>query len=109
MDDRLMTPHSWKTAGLISLVVAVLLMIVAMLQALSYGRAAPIRLLDPGGTIGIVGRVDPAVFVRALVLAALAGVAFFTGLACFFWSAMVEGRLQRAEIIKRLAALGERD
>ena len=65
MDDRLMTPHSWKTAGLISLVVAVLLMIVAMLRAFS-DRAVPARLPDPAGTIGIVGWFDATALVRAL-------------------------------------------
>lgn len=39
---------------------------------------------------------------RAVVFGVLAGVAFFTGLACFFWSVAVEARQQRAEIITLL-------
>lgn len=57
----------------------------------------------------IAGRTGSAAPMRALVLAALAGVTFFSGLACVFWSAMVEGRLQRAGIIERLTALREGD
>lgn len=39
---------------------------------------------------------------RSVVFGVLAGVAFFSGLACFCWSAVVEARQQRAEIISLL-------
>ncbi len=104
-----MTPQSWKIAGLIAVAVAVILAIVAIVQAFfAVGRPVPVEspALD---RVRVVGWIGAAALMRALVLAVLAGVAFFTGLACFFWSAMVEGRLQRAEIIERLAALRERE
>jgi hypothetical protein len=44
-------------------------------------------------------RVD---FLRGLVLAVLAGVAFFSGLACFFWSASRRRQELLEEILQRL-------
>jgi hypothetical protein len=41
---------------------------------------------------------------NAVVFGVLAGVAFFSGLTCFFWSAAVEARQQRAEIVRILEA-----
>ncbi len=44
----------------------------------------------------------------AVVFGVLAGVAFFTGLTCFFWSAAVEARQQRAEIVRILEGMAGR-
>lgn len=64
----------------------------------------------PGGSLPVFAdRIDivapPTGPLRSVVFGVLSGVAFFTGLACFFWSAVVEARGQRAEIIR---LLGER-
>jgi hypothetical protein len=53
----------------------------------------PPTLLQPGGLL------------HSIIFGVLAGVAFFTGMACFFWSAVTEARQQRAEIISGLERL----
>jgi hypothetical protein len=37
-----------------------------------------------------------------VVLAVLVGVAFFSGMACFFWGAMLDSRQRMAEILQSL-------
>jgi hypothetical protein len=37
-----------------------------------------------------------------VVLAVLAGVTFFSGMACFFWGAMLDSRQRMAEILQSL-------
>lgn len=77
---------------------------VSLVQAL---RGGPEMVPAYGST----GMLLPAQFanlalaglLRAVIFGVLAGVAFFTGLACFFWSAVVEAREQRAAILERLA------
>jgi hypothetical protein len=61
----------------------------------------------PDGGVGVAVIPSPVVtqtagLLRYVVFGVVAGVAFFSGLACFFWSAVVEARQQRAEIIRIL-------
>jgi hypothetical protein len=44
----------------------------------------------------------PSGLMLGVVLAVLAGVAFFSGLACFFWGAMSDSRQRMAEILQSL-------
>lgn len=100
-----MSPLSWKVAGLIALVAAVPLAVLSIAQA--FDAIGPATVVPTGRPESFRDWTDLAALMRALVLAVLAGVAFFCGLACLFWGALAEGRLQRAEIIGRLAALRE--
>ena len=49
---------------------------------------------------------DPFGLMLGLVLAVLAGVAFFSGMACFFWGAMLDSRRRLAEILQSLHQSG---
>lgn len=93
----------WRVAGWLCVALSVVLAVVSMLLAfrggtgiVSYGGAqiqivpGPFPSLQPNGLL------------RAVVFGVLAGVAFFTGLACFFWSVAIEARQQRAEIVRLL-------
>jgi hypothetical protein len=82
-----MTARSWIIAGWVSIAVTAGLAIAAIVQAL--GAVAP-GCVQPLATHGIVlftCQGAAAEFVRGLICAVLAGVAFFSGLACFLWAA----------------------
>lgn len=93
----------WKTAGWLCVGLSVVFAVVSLVLAFQDG----VQIVPPGGA-----RIDllPAVsavlqvsgMLRAVAFGVLAGVAFFTSLACFFWSAVVEARQQRAEIVRLL-------
>lgn len=88
----------WKAAGWLCMLAAVVLAAVSMVLALrsqtAFVPAAGLAIVSPFST--------PGGLLRSVVFGVVAGVAFFTGLACFFWSAVVEARQQRAEIIRLL-------
>jgi hypothetical protein len=46
--------------------------------------------------------IDPSELLLGVVLAVLAGVAFFSGIACFFWGAMLDSRQRMARILQSL-------
>lgn len=97
----------WKAAGWVCVGLAVVFAAVALVLAFRTGSEVPpvgVARIDlaPGPAVSLPG---PLGLLRSVVFGVLAGVAFFTGLACFFWSAAVEARRQRAEIIR---LLGER-
>jgi hypothetical protein len=103
-----MTPQRWKGAGIVLLGIAALLVVAAVVSVLYVG-------VSPGSlrfeqyqpiSIGLFGAGTG--LLRGVVLGAFAGVAFFLGLACFFWSALAEARQQRADILTELAALRAR-
>lgn len=80
-------PRSWITAGWVSIAAAAGLAIAAIVQALD---AVNHTCVQPLATNGLLQSACPgagAEFVRGLICAVLAGVAFFSGLACFFWAA----------------------
>lgn len=92
----------WKTAGWVCVALCVVFAAVALALAFQDGGTQTFQ-------IGIAFAQNPIVaqssgVLRSVVFGVLAGVAFFTGLACFFWSAVVEARQQRAEIIRLLSA-----
>jgi glycerol uptake facilitator-like aquaporin len=82
-----MTPRWWIAAGWVSIAAAAGLAVAAIVQAL---EAVDSTCLQPLVTSGLASATCPgagAEFVRGLICAVLAGVAFFSGLACFFWAA----------------------
>jgi protein-S-isoprenylcysteine O-methyltransferase Ste14 len=100
-----MTPQRWKGAGILFLAVAAVLVVLALVSLLTATPTAPqpmfVQLYQPV-SVSLFG------VLRAVVLGAFAGVAFFLGLASFAWSALAEAKQQRAEILAELTALRER-
>lgn len=88
-----MTPRQWTVTGWVLLGAAALLAVVSAVVAFVAVR--------PGASLPTNATT---VFVLAIVVGVLAGVAFFSGLACFFWSAAQQRRDQLAEILDRLEA-----
>ena len=89
-----MTARSWITAGWLSIAAAAGLAVAAIAQALG---AVSLTCLQPLVTTGLARVTCPgaaAEFVRGLICAVLAGVAFFSGLACFFWAAHLRSMQQ---------------
>jgi hypothetical protein len=79
--------RSWITVGWVCIAVTAGLAIAAIVQALN---AVDSTCVQPLVTTGLLRSACPgagAEFVRGLICAVLAGVAFFSGLACFFWAA----------------------
>ncbi|HEX5115292.1 MAG TPA: hypothetical protein VFW65_08850 [Pseudonocardiaceae bacterium] len=97
----------WKAAGWLGMLLAVAFATVSLVLALHDATVLP-----PEVGIRIDLAPNPIVpqatgLLRSVVFGVLAGVAFFTGLACFFWSAVVQARQQRAELITLLERWAE--
>jgi hypothetical protein len=82
-----MAPRSWITVGWVSIAAAAGLASAAVVQALDAVNRACVPPLVASGLLQSACPGAGAEFVRGLICAALAGVAFFSGLACFFWAA----------------------
>jgi len=82
-----MTPRSWITAGWVSIAAAAGLAVAAIIQALDAASPACVQPFVTTGLIHFTCQGAADGFVRGLICAVLAGVAFFSGLACFFWAA----------------------
>lgn len=82
-----MASRSWIAAGWLSIAVAASLAVVAVVQALNAVNRTCVQPLVTNGLIHSACPGAGAEFVRGLICAVLAGVAFFGGLACFFWAA----------------------
>jgi hypothetical protein len=82
-----MTPRSWITAGWVSIAATAGLAIAAIVQALDAVTPTCVQPLVTTGLLHLRCQGATAEFVRGLICAVLAGVAFFSGLACFFWAA----------------------
>lgn len=93
----------WQVAGWLCVGLSVVFAVVSLVLAFQGGpQIVPfgsprIELLP-----AVSAELQGAGLLRAVVFGVLAGVAFFTGLACFFWSAVVQAREQRAEIVRLL-------
>lgn len=99
-----MTPYRWNIAGWAFLIATVVLGVVSAVLALD--AVSGVRLLVPG--ISIVGPVgySPVEFLSGVICGVLAGMTFFSGLACFFWSALLTSRRQLARILESIRAAG---
>jgi hypothetical protein len=77
-----------------SIAAAAGLAIAAIIQALEAVNRSCGQPLVTSGLAGVTCQGAGAEFVRGLICAVLAGVAFFSGLACFFWAAHVRSMQQ---------------
>jgi hypothetical protein len=81
----------------LSVVLAVVSLVLAFQGDTGLGVGPRIDIVVPSPVV-----TQASGLLSAVVFGVVAGVAFFTGLACFFWSAAVEARQQRAEIVRIL-------
>jgi hypothetical protein len=93
-----MTPQRWTVVGWACIVAAVGLAIAAAVQALD---AVSVHTFSPS-QIFSSGVAAPAELIRGFIFAVVSGAAFFTGLGCFFWSALLDSRQQLARIVELL-------
>jgi hypothetical protein len=96
-----MTPRHWFVAGWLFIVATAGLAIagaVLVLNAVSSG----FQVYPASSQIVINPSQTPFGLMLGVVLAVLAGVAFFSGLACFFWGAMLDSRQRMTEILRLL-------
>jgi hypothetical protein len=99
-----MTPRSWITAGWVSIAAAAGLAVAAIIQVLDAVNPTcvqPFVTTQPFATTGLIHftcQGAAAGFARGLICAVLAGVAFFSGLACFFWAAHLRSMRQMMQI-----------
>ena len=82
-----MAPRSWITAGWVSIAASAGLAVAAITQTLEAVNSVCVPPLVTGRLARVTCQGAGAEFVRGLICAVLAGVAFFSGLACFFWAA----------------------
>jgi hypothetical protein len=82
-----MSSRLWITAGWTFIAVTAGLGIAAIVQTLNAVNSTCAQPLVTDGLFRSACPGTGAEFVRGLICAVLAGVAFFSGLACFFWAA----------------------
>jgi hypothetical protein len=82
-----MTARSWIIAGWVSIGAAAGLVIAATVQALDAVTPTCVQPLVTHGLGPFTCQGAAAEFVGGLICAVLAGVAFFSRLACFLWAA----------------------
>lgn len=92
-----MTPRQWTITGWVLIAAAALLAAVSVSTAfVALSTVSPLLAGAPAA--------PSRTFLLAVVLGVLAGVAFFSGLACFFWSAAERHRERLDAILRRLDA-----
>jgi len=94
-------PRHWFVAGWLSIAATAGLAVagaVLVLDAVSSG----FQVYPASSQIVVGPSQTPFGLMLGVVLAVLAGVAFFSGLACFFWGAMLDSRQRMAEILQSL-------
>jgi hypothetical protein len=82
-----LTPRLWITVGWMFIAATAGLVIVAIVQVLSVANYTCVQPLATNEFVHFTCSGSGAEFVRGLICAVLAGVAFFSGLSCFFWAA----------------------
>lgn len=77
--------------------VSAALAVVAIVEALGATRVG-LQPAGPSGYILPVSASFPGQLMHAVILAVLSGVAFFSGIGCFFWGVLRDARAQLDEI-----------
>ena len=93
-----MTARSWIIAGWVSIAAAAGLAIAAIVQAMDAVTARCVQPLVIHGLVLFTCQDAGAEFVRGLICGVVAGVAFFSGLACFLWAAHLRSVQQMTRI-----------
>jgi hypothetical protein len=93
-----MTARSWIIAGWACIAATAGLAIAAIVQALDAVNPTCVQPLVTHGLVPFTCQGAGAEFVRGLICAVLAGVAFFSGLACFLWAAHLRSVQQMTQI-----------
>ena len=94
-------PRHWFAAGWLFIVATAGLAIAgAVLVLNSVNRG--FQVYPQSSQIVVSPSQTPFGLMLGVVLAVLAGVAFFSGMACFFWGAMLDSRHRMAEILQAL-------
>jgi hypothetical protein len=89
-----MTSRSWITAGWVLIAATVGLAVAAIAQALEAVNSTCVQPLVTAGLVPVTCPGTGAELIRGLICAVLSGVAFFSGLACFFWAAQLRSTRQ---------------
>ena len=92
------TARSWIITGWVSIAATAGLAIAAIVQALDAVTPRCVPPLVTHGLILFACQGAAAEFVRGLICAVLAGVAFFSGLACFLWAVHLRWMQQMTRI-----------
>lgn len=96
-----MTPRRWFVAGWLFLIAAAGLAVSGATLALAATDGLYVQPDTVPGNVLPVGP-DTAELMIGVILAVLAGVAFFSGLACFFWGATLDSRQRMEQILQSL-------
>jgi hypothetical protein len=96
-----MLPRRWFVAGWVFIIATAVLAVAGAVLVLN---AVSGRDQFYAGSSQIIFHPSQSPFglMVGIVFAVLAGVAFFSGMACFFWGAMLDSRHQMAEILQSL-------
>jgi hypothetical protein len=99
----LMSPRHWFVAGWLFIAATAGLAIAgAVLVLNAVSRGFEVYPASSQIIVGLGPSQTPFGLMLGVVLAVLAGVAFFSGMACFFWGAMLDSRQRMAEILQSL-------
>ena len=82
-----MAARSWIIAGWVFVAAATGLAVASIVQALDAVNSPYGQRLVTDGLAPVPWQAAAAEFIRGIICAVFAGVAFFSGLACFFWAA----------------------
>lgn len=96
-----MIPRRWLVAGWLFFVATAGLAVSGAILALAAVCGQHVQPYTALGSI-LPARLDSSEFIIGIILAVLAGVAFFSGLACFFWGAMLASRQRMEQILQSL-------
>lgn len=95
-----MTARGRIIAGRVSIAATAGLAIAAIVQALGAVTRMCVQPLVTGGLVAVTCPGAAAEFVRGLICALFAGVAFFSALACFVWAAHLRSVQQMKRTVR---------
>lgn len=104
------TPYRWAIAGCGFLAATAVLAVLAVVQVLDAASGVYVPpVAGPDTPVGPAYQNVVVQFLRGVIYGVLAGVAFFSGIACFFWGALLDSRQQTAQLLALLRPRGSAD
>lgn len=97
-----MSPRHWFVAGWVFISTTAVLGAAGAVLVLTASSGHDQLYPDSSSQIVFQPSQSPSGLMLGIVLAVLAGVAFFSGMACFFWGAMADSRQRMTEILQSL-------